>query len=607
MRPAESYDSNAEAKERDHRKTIKQLLKYLWPKDGSGFRLRIILSLLCLVLAKALNAVVPIIYKYLVDALSIENPVLAIPLLLIFAYGAARIGQSFFGELRDFLFVKVSQRTRRKIALETFKHLHSLSLKFHLERQTGGISRVIERGTRAIRFVLSFVVFNIGPTIFELLMVISILVYWFDISYGIVIALSVISYILLTVKVTEWRLKFRREMNIQDSTANTKAVDSLLNFETVKYFNNEEYEYKRYDEALAGFEKANIDSQGSLLLLNVGQQAVIGLGTIAVLYLAAKNLVEGSMTIGDFVMINTYMMQLFLPLNFLGFVYREIKQGLIDMDKMFELLDVEAEVKDLDNAQQLKTESPKIQFKNVSFHYNDDRPIIKDLSFTVNPGETLAIVGKSGAGKSTISRLLMRFYDINEGSITIDGIDIRHVTQKSLRSTIGIVPQDTVLFNDTIAYNIKYADPQCSEASLHESADHAQIGPFIKSLKDQFETKVGERGLKLSGGEKQRVSIARAILKNPKILILDEATSSLDSKTEREIQSSLDQLAVNKTSLIIAHRLSTITHADRIIVLGGGQILEQGNHHDLISRKGEYFKMWERQKEGHNESTNPST
>lgn len=597
MRPADSYDAVSDVPRQDQWRTLRHLASYLWPKDGSGFRVRLVFALICLILAKGLNAGIPIVYKYLVDDLTIKNTALVLPVGLILAYGAARISLSFFGELRDFLFVKISQRTRRRVALKTFKHLHRLSLRFHLERQTGGISRVIERGTRAIRFVLSFVVFNIGPTLVELSLVIGLLIYMFDVYFGLIIGGTVGTYIFLTVRITEWRLKFRREMNQQDTAANTKAIDSLLNFETVKYFGNEVYEYKRYDQALEGFEKANINSQGSLLILNVGQQAVIGLGTVAILYLAGKGVVEGRLTIGDFVMINTYMMQLFIPLNFLGFVYREIKQGLIDMGKMFELIEVPPEIKDPDSGQALDIGKAALEFKDVKFSYDGKRQIFESLSFQVAPGQTLAIVGESGAGKSTISRLLMRFYDVESGAIEIDGVDIRQVTQESLRGGIGIVPQDTVLFNDTIGYNIQYAAPQKSSDDMAAAASLAKIGDFIQSLPDGYETKVGERGLKLSGGEKQRVAIARAILKDPRILILDEATSSLDTKTEREIQESLEHLAKDKTTLIIAHRLSTIIHADHILVLQKGQIIEQGTHQGLLDHKGEYLRMWERQRD----------
>ena len=597
MRPAAHYDPSEEFNQRDHKRTLVTLWSYIWPKGPGGFKIRVLSSLSCLLLAKCLSVYIPIIYKGMVDGFSTEQKILAMPLAFIFAYGAARISQSFFGELRDFLFMKVSQRTRRNIALNTFKHLHALPLQFHLDRQTGGISRVIERGTRAIRFVLSFLVFNIGPTLLELSMVVGLLTYFFDFRYALIVGVTVGLYIFMTVKVTEWRLKYRRDMNQKDTTANTKAIDSLLNFETVKYFGNETFEYKRYDQALEGFESAAIKSQGSLLLLNVGQQSVIGLGTIGILYLAANGVVEGNLTLGDFVMINTYMLQLFLPLNFLGFVYREIKQSLIDMDKIFELMEIKPSISDKEGAQAISVPKGHIRFDNVKFSYNPSREILKDLSFEVAPGQTVAIVGPSGSGKTTISRLLMRFYEVQSGGISIDGQNIKDVTQESLRQSMAVVPQDTVLFNDTIGYNIQYGDPEKSFDAVKEAAHSAKIGSFVDKLKSGYETKVGERGLKLSGGEKQRVAIARAILKNPQILLLDEATSALDTKTERDIQESLDQLSKGRSSLIIAHRLSTVIHADNIIVLAEGEIVEQGTHEALIAKGGEYKSMWDRQQE----------
>ena len=598
MRPSQHYDPQDDLRQQNHRRIFKTLWTYIWPKEGAGYKTRVLASLACLLFAKLLSVVLPIIYKHLVDTMDSQpSEALALPIALIIAFGAARIGQSLFGELRDLIFMKVSQFVRRQVALKTFKHLHSLSLRFHLNRQTGGISRVIERGTRSIRFVLSFMLFNIGPTLIELGLVIGILSYYFDASFALVMVASVAAYIILTVKVTEWRLKYRREMNKMDTAANTKAIDSLLNFETVKYFGNEEFEFQRFDKSLKGFEKASLDSQGSLLLLNVGQQTVIGLGTITILSLAAHGVVKGEMTLGDFVMVNTYMLQLFLPLNFLGFVYREIKQSLIDMDKMFELLEVEPDIKNKEDAPPLRLEKGAISFNNVCFAYNPDRPIIQNLSFTIDPGKTLAIVGSSGAGKSTISRLLLRFYDVTSGSITIDNQDIRDVDQQSLRSFMGVVPQDTVLFNDTVKYNIAYGDPTKPQETAFEAAKMAQIHHFITSLKDGYNTTVGERGLKLSGGEKQRVAIARAILKNPRILIFDEATSSLDTKTERDIQDSLEKITEGRTTLIIAHRLSTIIHAHEIIVLSKGQVHERGTHQELITLNGEYKAMWDRQQQ----------
>ena len=595
MRGARTYDAAEEFANRDHGKTIATLWRYIWTQGSRAFRVRIVLALSCLLMAKIASVTTPILYKYLVDHFSDLSGLLVLPVGLILSYGIVRLSQSLFGELRDFLFVKVTQGTRRQIALRVFQHLHSLPLQFHLERQTGGISRVIERGTRAIRFVISFMVFNIGPTLLELSMVMGLVAYFFSYQFSLIILVTVGIYIFLTIRITEWRLKYRREMNQRDTQANTHAVDSLLNFETVKYFGNEDYEFDRYEKSLKQFEDAAIKSQGSLLLLNFGQQGVIGVGTIGILFLAAQGIVDKSMTLGDFVMVNTYMLQLFIPLNFLGFVYREIKQSLIDMDKMFEILDIEPNIKDKDDAKELELKGGAVEFDQVQFSYNNDRQIIKNLSFKVPAGETLAIVGASGLGKSTILRLLMRFYDINGGKIRIDGQDIASVTQKSLRRAIGVVPQDTVLFNDTLEFNVLYGDPNQNMLAVKEAIQQAQLEPFVESLKENSQTKVGERGLKLSGGEKQRVAIARAILRDPEILILDEATSSLDTGTERYIQESLEKLSKNRTTMIVAHRLSTIIHAHNIIVLGPEGIMESGNHHQLLEKNGEYKKMWESQ------------
>ena len=576
---------------------IRILLGYIWPKGKRGFKVRIVLALICLILAKLCSVYLPIVYKQLVDHFSDKALVMVLPVALITSYGAVKISQSLFKELRDLLFVRVTQSTRRSVALEVFQHLHSLPLQFHLDRQTGGLSRVIERGTGAIRFVMSFLIFNIGPTLFELALVVFAMSYLLDVSFALIIVVTVALYIALTVSVTEWRLKYRREMNKQDNQANTKAIDSLLNFETVKYFGNERFEFDRYDQSLKFYENAAVKSQGSLMVLNAGQQLIIGLGTIAILVLAAKGVTEGRYTVGDFVMVNTYMLQLFIPLNFLGFVYREIKQSLLDMGRMFGILEEVSSIKDTPDAKSLEIQHGSIEFKAVSFGYSSDRKIIEDFTLTIPEGKTFAIVGASGGGKSTLFRLLMRFYDSDSGEILVDGISIKSMTIASLRAALGVVPQDTVLFNDTLGFNIRYGDPSKSEEKVREAIRAAQLEEFIARLPKGLDTTVGERGLKLSGGEKQRVAIARAILRDPKILILDEATSSLDSKTETVIQSALNQLMKHRTSLVIAHRLSTIVDADQIIVLKDGKIFEQGTHQELISQKGLYQDLWEQQRQ----------
>ncbi|MBT4268991.1 MAG: ABC transporter ATP-binding protein/permease [Deltaproteobacteria bacterium] len=577
--------------------TIKDLLTYLWPVGRTDLRTRVLLAMIFLAAAKIITVYIPFLYKSAVDSLSLDGNMLALPLGVIIAYGSARVLTQVFGELRDFVFVRVAQHAQRTISLSTFKHLHALSLRFHLERQTGGLSRVIERGTRGIQFVLTFSLFNILPTIFEIMLVTIVLFVKLDIRFAAITFFTISGYIVYTLAVTSWRLKFRRQMNAKDSEANTKAIDSLLNYETVKYFGNEGHEYKRYDEALAGYEFSAIRSQTSLSILNVGQGFIIGVGLVVVMALAGSGVVQGQLTIGDFVLVNTFLIQLFLPLNFLGFVYREIRQGLIDMEKMFELLDINAEVRDPIDARSLKIENGVVEFKNVSFGYSEDRGILRNISFTVPAGQTVAIVGPSGAGKSTISKLLYRFYDVSSGSITIDGQDIQSVTQQSLRDAIGVVPQDTVLFNDTIAYNIQYGDPLAGPEIIEEAAKLASLHEFIAKLPQGYETMVGERGLKLSGGEKQRVAIARTIVKDPDVLIFDEATSSLDSLTEKEIQHSLVEVSRNRTTLVIAHRLSTIIDADEILVLKDGEIVEQGNHNDLVEQDGEYASIWMRQRE----------
>jgi ATP-binding cassette, subfamily B, heavy metal transporter len=550
-----------------------------------------------MVLAKAIGVYVPFLYKNAVDALSVEIAILTVPITLVIAYGVARLLNQSLGELRDFIFAKVSQHAQRTIGLSTFKHLHNLSLAFHLDRQTGGISRVIERGIQGINFVLNFMMFNIIPTLLEIVIVTTVFLVKFDYRFALIVFGTISSYIIFTMWFTEWRLQYRRRMNEKDSEANTRAIDSLINYETVKYFNNEEHEYKYYDDALAGYEKAAIKNITTLSFLNIGQAALIAVGLITIMLMAGKGVVTGIYTIGDFVLVNTFLIQLYLPLNFLGFVYRQIKQSLTDMDKMFELLDVSPQIQNEPDAITFSPPLGKVEFKNVCFSYTDDRRILNGISFTIPPGNTLAIVGSSGEGKSTISRLLFRFYDINSGQIKIDDKDVKSITLDSLRAAIGIVPQDTVLFNNTIHYNLQYGRPNASKTEIIQAAQIAKIEAFIQSLPDQYQSKVGERGLKLSGGEKQRIAIARTILKNPKILIFDEATSALDSQTENDIQISLKEVSKNKTTLVIAHRLSTIVDADEILVLQDGKITERGRHSDLIALNGIYASMWARQQE----------
>ena len=590
-------DSKAE---RSHFETLKTLAPWLWPRGEGGLRIRVVLALLFLVAAKAANVLVPIVYARAVDALTPkEGPgaVLAIPIALVVGYGLLRVGSSLFGELRDAVFVKVQARASRRIALQVFRHLHALSLRFHLDRQTGGLSRVIERGTKGITFVLDFMLFTIIPTFIEILLVAAILWGMFDFPIAAVTLGTIAIYIAFTLGFTDWRLRFRREMNRTDQDANTKAIDSLLNYETVKYFGNEAHEARRYDASLGRYEQAYIRSEVTLNLLNAGQATVIAIGLTIVMLMAAGGVVRGEMTVGDFVLVNTYLIQLYLPLNFLGFVYREMKQSLTDMEAMFRLMREEREVADSPGAQPLAAGPGEVAFEDVRFGYRPDRAILKGVSFHVPPGRTLAIVGPTGAGKSTISRLLFRFYDATGGRILIDGQEIRAVTQDSLRAAIGVVPQDTVLFNDTIRYNIAYGRPGATEEEIVEAAKLAQVHDFVMRLPDGYNTMVGERGLKLSGGEKQRVAIARTILKNPRILILDEATSALDTHTEQEIQQALRQVSANRTTLVIAHRLSTVVEADEIIVLQDGQIAERGNHGALIAADGLYAEMWRRQSE----------
>ena len=597
MRSLEASAPDRKGKRNDL-KTLRTLMPYLWPKNNLEMRLRVAIAVLFLALAKGINVGVPILYKLAVDALS-ENSaaIIVVPIGVLIAYGLARTLSLAFGEFRDAIFAKVAQRAIREAGLKTFRHLHKLSMRFHLDRQTGGLSRAVERGTKGIDFLLNFMLFSVLPTLLEILLVCAIMWGLFNIWYALVTLVTVGTYICWTIAVTEWRLKYRRQMNKMDGEASTKAIDSLLNYETVKYFGNEDHEAQRFDDALRSYEESAVKSKVSLSMLNVGQGAVISIGMTALMIMAGFGVQNGTMTLGDFVLVNSYLIQLFLPLNFLGFVYREIKQSLTDMDDMFSLLQRETEIEDRSDAPTLKLTDGEVTFENVSFHYQPERPILKDITLTVKPGQTVAIVGPSGAGKSTISRLLYRFYDVTSGNILIDGQDIRDVKQDSVRAAIGIVPQDTVLFNDTIYYNISYGRPSASPSEIEEAARLAAIHDFIAESPDGYNTRVGERGLKLSGGEKQRVAIARTILKSPEILIFDEATSALDTHTEKEIQQSLREVAANKTALVIAHRLSTIIDADEIIVLEKGSIVERGTHDNLLKLSGTYASMWARQQE----------
>ena len=592
------YDPSIDAKGRSHWQTLATLLPYLWPEGRPGLRVRVIIALLFLASAKISVVYIPFLYKAAVDALTGEGGLaIALPAAVIFAYGAARVASQAFGELRDAVFARVGQHALRTVALRVFRYLHALSLRFHLERRTGGVSRAIERGVKGIEFLLRFALFNILPTLLEVGLVCILLLINYDYSFATITLIAVAIYIAFTVTVSEFRIKIRREMNRTDAEANTRAIDSLLNFETVKYFGNEEHEARRFDAALARYEKAAVRNSVSLSTLNIGQGFIIAGGMISVMLLAGRGVVDGHMTIGDFVLVNTFMMQLYQPLGFLGFVYREIKQSLADMEKMFELLQVDNDVKDRADAVALKPGGGDVVFDNVCFAYDPERSILHGISFKVDAGKTVAIVGQSGAGKSTISRILFRFYDVQSGRVLINGQDVRSVTQESLRDAIGMVPQDTVLFNDTIAYNIRYGRPDAEEAEVQEAARLARIDDFIAALPEGYRTTVGERGLKLSGGEKQRVAIARTILKQPEILLFDEATSALDTQTEREIQESLRLVSKDRTTLVIAHRLSTVVDADEIIVLDKGHIVERGRHENLLALRGVYAGMWARQQE----------
>jgi len=573
-------------------RTIKTLIPYLWE-----FRGRVLLAMAFLILAKLANVGVPMVLKEVVDSLDRPQALLTLPIALLIGYGALRLGNSLFGELRDAVFAKALQRSIRRVALRVFEHLHSLALRFHLERQTGGMSRDIERGTAGIRFLLNFTLFNILPTLFEIALVSIILLVRYDVWYAIVTLATLTIYVAFTLVVTEWRMIFRRTMNEMDSKANTKAIDSLLNYETVKYFNNEAYEARRYDDTLQSWEKAAVRNQTSLSALNVGQAGIIGVGVTVLMLMASNGVVTGAMTLGDLVLVNAFLIQLYMPLHFLGFVYREIRHSLADMERMFGLLDQHEEVKDKPGAPALVVADGAVRFEHVQFGYDSRRPILHDLSFEVPAGHKVAVVGASGAGKSTLARLLFRFYDVGGGRITINGQDIRDVTQQSLRRAIGIVPQDTVLCNDSIYYNIAYGRPDATREEVIQAARAAHIHDFVESLPDKYDTLVGERGLKLSGGEKQRVAIARTLLKNPPILVFDEATSALDSKTEKAIQAELRELATDHTTLVIAHRLSTVMDAEQILVIDQGRIAERGTHDELLARNGLYAHLWSLQQQ----------
>jgi len=627
---AEEEGKPKEKQTKTHSRVVLTLLPYLWPKGEWKVRLSVVVALILMLLSKICTVATPIAYKHAVDILTtddtinqvknstvvdyyeeensqsladdlydtlIENSGIVFPVYWILCYGVLKFFSKTFADLRDTVFVRVTQAALRSAAIETFEHLHQLSLRFHLHRQTGGVLRAIERGTQGISFLLTFVLFNIGPTILEIIMVCCILLYLYTFWFALITLVTMTLYIVSTLSITQWRIKFRREMNDLNNDANNKAVDSLLNYETVKYFSNEEHEAQRYGESMLAYNKAAVKSQGSLAILNGSQSLIIAAGVTSVMLLAAWEVSKGTMTVGDFVLVNSYLIQLAIPLNFLGTSYRMIKSSLVDLENMFSLLDEPLEVEDKPHADELHVNRGTVQFDNVSFSYGRDVPVFDDISFEVPEGKLLAIVGPTGAGKSTISKLLFRFYDVTSGAIRLDGHDIRDVTQASLRQNIGVVPQDTVLFNDTIKYNIAYGNLEATDQQIYRAAEMAQIHTFIMSQPDQYETMVGERGLRLSGGEKQRIAIARAILKDPPIMLFDEATSALDSKTEREIQGQLKEVSQGRTTIVIAHRLSTIVDAHEIIVLKNGTICERGNHKQLLEQGGEYHEMWSRQLE----------
>ena len=590
-----------------HFHVMRELLPFVWLKDRPDLKWRVVLAFVALVAAKVVTVAIPFAYKEAVDWLTnnatgaeaVSSPLAlaAIPAMLIIAYGVGRVLMIAFAQLRDVLFTRVGQNAVRLLANQTFRHLHRLSLRFHLERRTGGLSRVIERGIKAVELIIRMTILNSIPTVIEVGMIAVLMAVYFGWQFLAIVVVTMVVYVWFTFQASEWRIEIRRDWNAADNEANTKAVDSLLNYETVKYFGNEALESRRFDSSMAKYEDAAVKTFYSLGVLNAGQALIFSVGLTACMYLAARGVIARELTVGDFVMVNAFLIQLQQPLNLLGMVYREVKQGLVDLETMFALLQKEPEIVDAPDAKPLVVSKGRVEFKDVSFSYDPERKILKNVSFDVPAGEMVAIVGPSGAGKSTISRILFRFYEVSGGKVLIDGQDIRDVTQASLRAAIGMVPQDTVLFNDTIAYNIQYGDPDASQKKVREAAKLAQIHEFIMTLPQKYDTMVGERGLKLSGGEKQRVAIARTILKSPPILMLDEATSALDSYTEKEIQESLERVARNRTTLVIAHRLSTVIHADNIIVLEKGRIVEQGTHAGLLRKHGLYAGMWQRQRE----------
>ncbi|MEM9330948.1 MAG: ABC transporter ATP-binding protein/permease [Pseudomonadota bacterium] len=589
-------------------KTLRNLWPYMWPEDRPDLKMRVVYASLFMIAGKVVTVLIPYLYKLATDALTGDLskntdleallPVfLLTPVMLVVAYNIGRVVMIGLNQLRDALFASVGQYAVRQLAGIVFEHLHNLSLRYHLQRRTGGLSRVIERGTKGIEAIVRFSILNGIPTLFEFALMAAVIWYWFDFWYVLIITGMVWAYVWFTIRASDWRIEIRRDMNENDTDANSKAIDSLLNFETVKYFGNEMLEATRFGNSMKRYERAATKVWTSLAWLNFGQAIIMALGMAFCMILSANAVLEGDQTLGDFVMINVLLMQLFIPLNFIGFIYREIRQGFADLEDMFFLMSVDQEIKDKPNAKPLDVTAGVVRFDHVKFHYDEDRKILRDVSFEVPAGKTVAIVGPSGAGKSTISRLMFRFYDATSGAITIDGQNLRDVQQTTLRAKIGMVPQDTVLFNDTIAYNIRYGRPDATDEEVEEAAEMAQIGDFIRGLPQGFKTEVGERGLKLSGGEKQRVAIARTLLKAPPILILDEATSALDTQTEREIQAALDEVSKNRTTVVIAHRLSTVVSADQILVLKAGEIVERGTHKELLRKKGLYGEMWSRQRE----------